>query len=219
MVQAAQPWATAKSVARKISEVATMALRINLEGLSALAARQGTLVVDGLPHGWTVEVDGIVVRPPPTFESPLWVMPGMHTVRFRGPLEEEWQSDVTVGPRQLVPVNFPRIESGESSLSGRDRLGIGLTVVGAALGGGGALLGFRSKQCVKKVKELSIGPDKGAYEDELFGCQMTQAGANTGMGLGAGLVIAGIYALMTNGGTSTEGGVQVTPSGITYHFY
>jgi hypothetical protein len=218
MVQATQPWATAKSVARKISEVATMALRINLEGLIALAARQGTLVVDGLPHGWTVEVDGIVVRPPPTLEAHLWVLPGTHHLRFLGSIGEEREQSVTVGPRQLVPVNFPRIESGESSLSGRDRLGIGLTVVGAALGGGGALLGFRSKQCVKKVKELSIGPDKGAYEDELFGCQMTQAGANTGMGLGTALVIAGIYALLTNGAPTTEGGVQVTPSGITYHF-
>ncbi len=195
-----------------------------LQWFFSAPTRHGTLVVEGLPPGWTFEIMGVSKDKGPLFAPQTGnfvLLPhGEYTLAVKGVFSgETLEATVTVETNKVKTWTFPPDAlSGEEDLR-RDGWGWIMTGGGAALAGGGALLGLRSKQCVKKVKELSVGPDKGAYEDELFGCQFTQVGANVGMGAGTALVIAGIYALLTNGATTTKGGVQVTPSGITYHFY
>lgn len=221
MVQAAE-----KNNANRLEETArTLFLRPIIDTLGAVyrffspPQNHGTLVVEGLPPGWTFEIMGVAKDESSQFapqtENFVLLPPGEYTLAIKGPLKETLEeATVKVETNKVTPLTY-RVERGEEGLS---RNGWGYVMIGGGvlLAGGGGLLGWLSHEQVKEVDSLSRGPDKGAWEEGVGQGQALQLGANLSFGAATLLVSGGICLLLTDGDPTPskgESGVQITPGG------
>jgi hypothetical protein len=161
----------------------------------------GTLLIEGLSPGDTFEIIGVQkdetsLLAPKRANDFILLPPGEYEVLVKGPSGETLKATtVTVEANKVTTWKY-QVE--DDSLSGRDRLGIGLLAGSLALGGCFVTFGLLSDEQVEKASRLSIGPDKQAWEDEVFTGQLWQVIANSCLVGAVGAIGFGGYLLLTD---------------------
>ncbi len=161
----------------------------------------GTLVIEGLSPGDTFEIIGVQkdetsLLAPKRANDFILLPPGEYEVLVKGPSGETLKATTVMVEANKVTTWKYQVE--DDGLSGRDRLGIGLLAGSLALGGCFVTFGLLSDEQVEKASRLSIGPDKQAWEDEVFTGQLWQVIANSCLVGAVGAIGFGGYLLLTD---------------------